>query len=278
MLRRPFTEEPVSRLAAWSARFGWFALAVAALSVIVVRSGFLEIIPSLATFGAALALAVLAILCACGAAVTIWRQGLSGIGRAAFGFFVGWALLAYPMYLGYRATQLPAIADVTTSPDNPPRFDVLARLRPRDAVNYPTRNAALQRKAYPSLTPLQVLSPPKTAYDAAVSIVTKRRWVIVDARPPAPPARREGTIEAVARSPIMGFRDDIAIRVNPIGNGSQIDVRSASRFGYHDFGANASRIVALLDDIDEAASAAKPEKSEEPEKPKRPGKPQTSNR
>jgi uncharacterized protein (DUF1499 family) len=266
MLRRLFTEEPVSRLAAWSSRLGWFSLAVAALSMIVLRSGFLEIVPSLATFAAALVFAALAILLALASSVVIWRQGLSGIGRAVMGFLIGGALLAYPSYLAYLAYRLPAITDVTTNPDNPPRFDVIARLRPRGSSDYPAlRNAPLQRAAYPNLLPLQVLATPKAAYDAALSVITKRRWVIVDARPPAP-TRRDGIIEAVARTPIMGFRDDVAVRVVAIGTGAQIDVRSASRFGYHDFGTNATRVLALLDDIDEAASAAGPEPKAEPEK------------
>ncbi|MBV9558446.1 MAG: DUF1499 domain-containing protein, partial [Pseudolabrys sp.] len=137
MARRPFTEEPVSRLAAWSARLGIFALAVAALSVVIVRSGYLEIVPAMATFGAALVCAGLAILLALASSVPIWRQGLSGVGRAVLGFFLGCALLAYPGYLGFRATRLPAIADVTTNPNNPPRFDVIARLRPRGSNEYP---------------------------------------------------------------------------------------------------------------------------------------------
>ncbi|MBZ0146911.1 MAG: DUF1499 domain-containing protein, partial [Pseudorhodoplanes sp.] len=64
---------------------------------------------------------------------------------------------------------------------------------------------------------------------------------------------REGRIEAVARTPIMGFRDDIVIRVRTAPDGARIDVRSASRYGRHDFGTNAARIRSLLDDIDDIA-------------------------
>ena len=63
MARRPtFGDEPRSRLAAWCGRFALFALVVAALSVMIVRSGLLEIEPALATFGAALVFATLAVL------------------------------------------------------------------------------------------------------------------------------------------------------------------------------------------------------------------------
>ncbi len=266
MARRPtFGEEPVSRLAAWSARFALFALAVAALSVIIVRSGLLEIVPALATFAAALLFAGLAVLLSFAAFVAIWRQGLAGLGSAILGLILGLLLLAYPGYLSYRASKLPAISDITTDPGDPPRFDVLARLRPRGSNDYPGAAVALaQRAAYPDITPLQVNAPVKLTYDIALALVTKRKWRVVDARPLAG-GRRDAVIEAVARTPIMGFRDDVVIRVSAAGGNARVDVRSASRYGLHDFGANAARIRSLLDDIDEAVNAA-PEPRPEPEK------------
>ncbi len=53
----------------------------------------------------------------------------------------------------------------------------------------------------------------------------------------------------------MGFRDDIVIRITPTGQGTRVDMRSASRVGTHDFGANASRVRSLLDDIDDVVSS-----------------------
>ncbi len=266
MLRRPISEEPMSRLAAWSNRLAWFALVLAALSVIVLRDDFLEIVPALATFGAASVLAALAILCSFGAAVVIWRQGLSGIGRAVIGFFLGVFLLAYPGYLAARAYQLPPVRDITTDLVNPPRFDALSRLRPRGTSDYPGPEAAnLQKQGYPDLGSLQVLSNTRQTYDATLAIVTKHKWRVVDARPPSP-QRRDGTIEAVARTLVMGFREDIVIRITPLQTGAQIDVRSASRFGPHDFGSNASRVRGLLEEIDEAAGTP-PEPRPEPQRP-----------
>ena len=265
MARRPFPDEPVSRVAIWSSRLALFAIAVAALSVIIVRSGLLEIIPALATFAASLVFAGLAILLAFAAFVVIWRQGTGGLGRALLGLFLGLALLAYPAYLATRALRLPPISDVTTDPTNPPRFDVLARLRPRGRTDYPgSAVAALQRKAYPDFVPLDLDVPTKVAYNAALALVTKRKWYIGDTRPPSL-ARRDGVIEAVARTPIMGFRDDVVIRVTPLGQGTRVDMRSASRFGDHDLGANASRIRSLLEDIDDVVSSA-PEPRSQAEK------------
>jgi hypothetical protein len=275
MVRRPHFDEPMSRLAAWSGRLALFALAVAGLSIIIVRSNLLEIGPALAIFGAALALAGLAVLLALASFVTIWRQGLTGLSRALSGLMLALMLLAYPAYLGYRASRLPALTDVTTDPANPPRFDVLARQRPSGRIDYPGAAAAVrQRAAYPDLAPLQEDLAPQLAYRAALGVVLRRKWQLVDAHPPGG-ARRNGIIEAVARTPIMGFRDDVVIRVTPVTDGTLIDVRSASRFGSHDFGTNASRVRSLLDDIDEAAGELAPEpqptENDKPA-PKRPGK------
>jgi uncharacterized protein (DUF1499 family) len=265
MARRPLHDEPMSRIAVWSSRLGLFAFAVAALSIIIVRSGLLEIVPALATFAAALGFAGLAILFAFAGFVVIWRQGLPGLGRALLGLFLGLALLAYPAYLGTRALRLPAISDITTDTANPPRFDVLARLRPRGRTDYPgAAVAALQRTAYPDVAPLELDVPTKVAYDAALALVTKRKWYIGDARAPTL-GRRDGVIEAVARTPIMGFRDDVVIRIIPLGQGTRIDMRSASRFGNHDLGANASRIRSLLEEIDDTVSST-PEPRALPEK------------
>jgi hypothetical protein len=271
MARRPLHDEPTSKVATWSSRLGLFAFAVAALSIIIVRSGLLEIVPALATFGAALVFAGLAILLAFAAFIVIWRQGLSGLGRALLGLFLGLALLAYPAFLGTRALRLPPISDITTDTANPPRFDVLARLRPRGRTDYPgPAVAALQHTAYPDIVPLELDVPTKAAYDAALALVTKRKWYIGDARSPTL-ARRDGVIEAVARTPIMGFRDDVVIRVTPVGQGTRVDMRSASRFGNHDLGANASRIRSLLEEIDDTVSSA-PEPRSLPEKKALPGK------
>jgi len=277
MARRPYFGEERSALATWAGRLGIFALVVAALSAIVVRTGLLEIGPALATFAAALVCAALAVLLALASSVPIWRQGKTGIGRAVLGLFLGAALLAYPAYLGSRALKLPAINDITTNPADPPRFAVLARLRPRGSSDYPgAASAALQRQAYSAIEPLQVAATPQVAYEATLALVQKRKWRVVDALAPSP-ARRNGTIEAIAQTMLMGFRDDIAIRVSPSGGGAQIDMRSASRYGHHDFGANAARIVSFLSDLDDAISAMPPERRQ-PSQPQRPQRPQQPRR
>ncbi len=265
MWRRPFAEIPKSRLAIRAWRLALFALLVTVLSILILRLDLLEIVPALATFAAALGCALLAMLLAFASFVPIWRDGAGGLRQALGALVIAILLLAYPAYLGTRALKLPQINDITTDPTDPPRFSVLARLRPRGTDKYPgSATAELQQKAYPDVIPLEVPASATATFDVALKLADRRKWRVVSEQDPAP--GRNGIIEAVARTPIMGFRDDVVIRVTAIGpNAARVDVRSASRYGAHDFGANAARIRKLLDDIDDAIASA-PEPKPEPKK------------
>src|SRR5919201_2267832 len=235
MARRYIPSEPTSRLAIWARRMAGFAFLATFLAVIIVRSGLLENRPALATFGGALAIAVIALLVSFAAFVVIWMEGLAGMGAAVTAMAVSLALLAYPAYLGIKAYRLPWIYDITTDPIDPPRYEALARLRVRDAN--PTTYAGLyaadqQRSAYPDVGPLGTNATAQAAYDAALAVVNKRKdsfaapyWRLIDARPPLL-GRREGRIEAIVYSSVMGLRDDIVIRVRTEGDGARIDARS----------------------------------------------------
>jgi uncharacterized protein (DUF1499 family) len=258
MLRRRMVEEPTSRLAIWARRVAVFAVAVAVLAILILRAGLVEVGPGLATLAAALILAAVAIVLALGAFVVIWREGARGFGYAFIALLVGMGLVAYPAYLSVIGYRQPALADIATDTVDPPRFEAIARVRSREAnpVAYPGSVAAeRQRLTYPDIAPLEIATPPMQAYNAALAAIGKRKWTVVEARAPQA-GRREGHIEAVARTPIMGFRDDIVVRIRPILNGARVDIRSASRYGSRDFGTNAQRVRSLSEDIDEAAAPA----------------------
>jgi uncharacterized protein (DUF1499 family) len=263
MTRLRALEAPPSRLAIWARRIAVFALAVAALAVLIERADLLEIVPVLVTFGAALALSMLAVLLALASFIVLWNNGGPGFAQAITAVLIGVGLLAYPGYLAFAGNGLPPVTDITTDPIDPPRFEVVARLRPPNRSLYPGLAAAqLQKEAWPDIEPLLVGVSPMAAYDGAMAVITKRRWRVVDAQAPLP--NRDGHIEAIARTPIMGFRDDVVVRIRPTHEGAKIDIRSASRFGTRDFGTNATRVLALLDDIDDAATPEKPDREERP--------------
>src|ERR1043166_732511 len=262
LLVRRIREDPTSRLAVWARRFALFAVVVTLLAIVIGRAGFLEIIPSLAAVGGALIVSAIAVLLALGAFVVNWHDGLAGFGMAITAFLIGVGILAYPSYLATKAYRLPAISDITTDPIDPPRFEAIARLRSRDAnpILYAgLRAAELQKAAYPNIQPVILPVAPEAAFEAVMSGMGRRARGRVDARPPQP-GRRDGRIEVVFRTPVMGFRDDVVLRIRPDPDGTRIDLRSTSRYGRHDFGTNAARIAALSEDIEEAAASLAPEK------------------
>lgn len=260
--------EPVSALAAWARRLAVFSAIAAVSSIIIVRFGFLEVKPALATFLGSLGFAALSIVVALAGFVAIWVNGSRGMSMILFALALDVVILAYPAYLGWQYRKLPAIHDITTDPIDPPRFEALARLRTGDGANTAVYaglySAELQRAAWPDIEPVDLDVNVQRAYDVTHAIVVKRKWLIIDERPPQPP-RRIGRIEAVARTPIMGFREDVTIRVTPDGEGSRVDIRSSSRYFEGDLGSNAARVTKLIEDINTAA-----ENTPAPKKPAAP--------
>ena len=255
-MRRLILVEPISRAAIWSRRLAAFALAVAGIAIALSRMGAIEPAYAFVVFGASLILACLAALLSGAAAVVIWRTGRRGAGLAAVGLFLALALLAWPARLAIEAIALPEIADVSTDLETPPTYMRSARaLEARGGRMPPETSAqtrAEQRLAYPRVQPLLVDLEPADAYQLALRLAKSRGWRIVDA---VPPSVREGIghIDATDRSLFFGFVADIALRITPLVNQTRIDLRSSSRFGRHDFGANARRIQAFAADAQTVA-------------------------
>ena len=146
--------------------------------------------------------------------------------------FIVFAVIAAP------GARVPAINDITTDPDDPPAFVEALRAPENEgrAPGYPAGNAPLQRAAYPDLAPIVLKEPPDAAYAAAQHAATALGWSVVRSDPAG------GTLEATQTSRLFLFVDDIVVRVKPTDGGSRVDVRSRSRVGKGDVGANAARI------------------------------------
>jgi uncharacterized protein (DUF1499 family) len=255
----PYQSEPVSSLATWSRNLAVFAVVAVIVSILIVRFGFLEMKPALATFFGALGLAVLSILVGLAAFAAIWQNGSRGMSRVLLALLINAIVLAYPAYLALQYRKLPAIHDITTDPIDPPRFEALARLRTGEGANSAVYaglySAEQQRIAYPEIETVELEMPVQRAYEVTLALVNKRKWTVIDERAPQLP-RRIGRIEAVARTPIMGFREDVSIRITPDGDDSRVDIRSSSRYFEGDLGSNAARVTKLIEDINTAAEAA----------------------
>jgi uncharacterized protein (DUF1499 family) len=141
--------------------------------------------------------------------------------------------------------KYPVIHDVTTDTDNPPKFVVLQA--ERDAMHAPNTTAynpavaTKQRQGFPDLAPKILQLSATEAFHRALDAAKAMGWRIDAAQP------SEGRIEAVATTFWAGFIDDVVIRVTSIGeNQSRVDVRSESRVGGGDMGANGMRIEKFL--------------------------------
>jgi uncharacterized protein (DUF1499 family) len=106
--------------------------------------------------------------------------------------------------------------------------------------------AAEQKKGYPDIIPLLLPDPPERAFARIEAAARGMGWHIVAAVP------AEGRLEATATTPVLRFKDDIVVRAVPALKGSCVDIRSVSRIGRGDMGANAKRVRAFLAALAEA--------------------------
>lgn len=158
------------------------------------------------------------------------------------GFAIGAAAFGIPYSMYQSGQKGPRLNDITTDTDNPPAFVSALPIR-KNASNPPeypgAEFAALQQKAYPHIAPIIKKTPISGAFDQALSVARSMGWEIIATVP------AEGRIEAVATSMLFGFKDDVVIRVKEADGGARVDIRSKSRVGRNDYGANAKRIVAF---------------------------------
>src|SRR5262249_53990219 len=156
-------------------------------------------------------------------------------GRASFALVLSMLVLAVPHWSLPNLLRLPRLYDVTTDIASPPAFDRIAKIRPGQAnpVRYEPSFGALQMAAYPAVKPLFVSRPILDVYSAAHEVVKSLNWKIIDEQ--TPENSKTGYIEAVDRTFIFGFTDDVAIRITG-SKTAKIDIRSSSRFGQHDLG------------------------------------------
>ncbi len=100
-------------------------------------------------------------------------------------------------------------------------------------------------KPYKPLEPLLIDAPRARVFEAALRIAGQEGWEIVTSDADA------GVLEATHTSSWWGFKDDVAIRIREAeGNTTRVDMRSVSRVGRSDLGANARRISAFLYELD----------------------------
>jgi len=154
------------------------------------------------------------------------------------GVAVGFGLLMIVLAAASPGSGLPPINDITTDLDNPPEFadsNVVPEYVGRN-MSYPPEFVPQVREAYSDLKPIRLVDTPANAYAKAIAAAEELGWEIS--------ARSDERLvfDAQDETRLFRFVDDIAVRVMPDGSGSKVDIRSKSRDGRGDIGANAARI------------------------------------
>ena len=141
------------------------------------------------------------------------------------------------------AGDSPRIHDVTTDTADPPVFTRAQEVRGPGAntLDIKPDSIAQQQAAYPDLQTLRSSLTPGDAFDRALSVAGQLDWEVYHQD------RDAGIIEAVATTRFMAFKDDVVIRIKADSRGTLLDLRSVSRVGQGDVGANAKRIRAFLE-------------------------------
>ena len=236
----------------WARRMALFFVQLLILTVLLHRFGSLATPAALNLLTVSIGGLVLAIIVAVVGLVRIWFGGQIGAGQAFAGIAIALIGLALPLYYLSQFFLLPQLNDIETTPRQPMQFSQLAAQRPADAnrIVEPDLTAAeIQETAYPDLRPMELERSATETFDIVHEAVKRIGWTIVLNEPPG---EQPGRIEATDRTMIMGYTDDVLVRVTGDDTHAFIDVRSVSRYGMHDLGANADRIRALFAEVKSA--------------------------
>ena len=149
------------------------------------------------------------------------------------------------MIYGYLKTKFPTINDITTSPKAPLEFQALKSENPGRDMGYPPEFREIQWQSYPDVKPLDLSQPPEEVFQKVLALVRRQeRWQIFQE------SNDQRRVELVASTQLMKFKDDVVIEVQPsTDGGSRVEMRSKSRKGLSDLGANAKRIQSFLKEL-----------------------------
>ena len=232
-----------SKWAVWSRRIGALALPLALIPVLlhrerIVTSGDFVIIETIA-----LGLATLAVVAALVAFARLWVTGDRGWWRATIALIFGLICLAPAGYFAYLYAQHPSAADVTTDFANPPSLVSFVESRfigPAERAEVEADFPNARSRSYPLTAPQM--------FDTISSLIDDRGWDVRSTRKPQSELD-SGQINAVVTT-LLGFQQEVAIRIAGSSDGTTIAMRSASLSAFPDFGENGQRIEAFLLDLD----------------------------
>ncbi len=227
---------PGTRFGLWNFGVGLGILQMAAIPVLVLAAGSLVMV-----------------------LLAFWKaRGLVPLAGLALVMAGGASLI--PLQMKAAAEGNPFIHDITTDFDNPPQIIAAALAERMNPPGYlgsdpaPQGNgvtiSAAQQNAFPDIAPLMLKGELGAIATQANSAIKSMGMEILPNSGPNGTQSGQSIIEAVATSTWFGFKDDFVVRLADQGDGSiRVDVRSKSRVGVSDLGANAARVRQFLKEL-----------------------------
>lgn len=158
-------------------------------------------------------------------------------------WFIVLLIICLLVFFGNFSLGFFLLNDITTTPDAPPNYNKIKFLSENKDRNmdFSAKNGNLQKTYYPDMHPLFFKKSPQEAYEFILKKAQSMPdWTIIYADDKAL------SIEAVAKTKLLRFSDDIVIEIRPEKEGSSVHMRSKSRLGKGDLGTNARRIKSFL--------------------------------
>ena len=251
-------ERRSSSFALWARRLATFSAVLLVVSSLGHRFGLVETIPFFWLLGLVGTLAAAALLLAGVGFFQLWTYGDRGGISAAIAALTALVVLSPFGLSAWRVYAHPRLSDISTDVADPPPLEAAAGLRTSEmnpVGPISAEDAALQADGYPDLTGRRYQLSADRVQELAAQLVLANGWTFES--PPSPSLDGgDSFIEALARTTFLAFPVDVSIRVTDEGDTTYVDMRSASRYGRHDFGDNARRINDFLLALDAAVAGA----------------------
>lgn len=232
----------VATLTTWGLRLAIAAPVIALVLLALFRFGVMDFRLPLLGVALAVLLAIVALLM--GVMALIGGYGGDGVytQKAVIAVVLAVVVLYAPLSTLRKGGNVPPIHDISTDLDNPPVFVAVPALRAAsdNSLEIKAEVQAQQKAFYTELAPKRLDGSPKDNFAKAVAGAEAMGWDIVAQDASA------GTLEATATTALFGFKDDVSIRLSADAGATKVDMRSVSRVGVSDLGANAARIEAYF--------------------------------
>ncbi len=279
-----------SKAAIWCLRLALFLIPFFVLVILLYRFAKIDTIQMFILIAFGLLIALLSLVFAIKAISELWTKGYRGGSQVIRGMIITLLVLLPFGYQAFLSIQFPLANDVSTDMLNPPEYINAVNIREANVdkgmnpiFQYDDEYAREIILAYPRLQSRRYPAGPERVLEAVRIIIDNNKWLLTGSSgiPELKSnAESENTteladnepeeendeeqieeeiaapddifIEALERTFIFGFQNDVIIRIVSEDRNTLVDVRSSARWGKHDFGYNAKLIEGFLQQLDAA--------------------------